>query len=319
LYRCKISVKCTQKDCPVFERCSDISTEVMLEDKNKPEVDILFITTPGKKDQESKIILSGKTGVIFRKLLGHLEKNELGKEITKAFVPTTRVFTTNTGAIRCCRKNVIKDILRLKPKIIVTIGATTSASLLKDTEPNLKETFLSEKSYFRDIEIKGKSFKVLPILSTSKVYENPNILCAIAEDLRRVLGIYKYNSMIAGKKKVIISSVKEAKELILHLKNLKGYEAVAIDTETKNLNRVYGNVLDSIQFCYDPKIAYFLWVSHPNSPFNGTEQQTIKSYLNKLFNSRCSFKYWIMHNAKYDLTILLSNLKHVLLIQLFVL
>jgi len=45
--------------------------------------------------------------------------------------------------------------------------------------------------------------------------------------------------MVAGKKKVIIFSVKEAKELILHLKNLKGYEAeaVAVDTETKNLNR----------------------------------------------------------------------------------
>ena len=309
MHRCKISVKCTQQDCPVFERCSGISTEVMLDNKSNPEVDVLFIVTPGKNDQDSNVILSGKTGIIFRKLLSHLEEKELGKEVSKAFVPTSRVFSTNSGVIKCCRRNIIKDILRLKPKVIVPIGATASASLLKDSEPNLKETFLSEKSYFRDIEIKGKSFKVLPILSSSKVYENPNILCAIAEDLRRVLGIYKYDSMVAGKKKVIISSVKEAKDLVLHLKNLKGYEAVAVDTETKNLNRVYGNVLDSIQFCYDPKIAYFLWVSHPNSPFNGNEQQTIKSYLNKLFNSRCSFKYWVMHNAKYDLTILLSKLK----------
>ena len=77
-------------------------------------------------------------------------------------------------------------------------------------------------------------------------------------------------------------------------------DVVAIDTETKNLNRITNRML-TIQFAVDGKAAYILPVGHKDSPWLPDELKYIKKKLRLFFERKNKNKEHIYANAVFDL------------------
>jgi len=331
-----LRVNCEFEKCPGYLNCSMLPSEVWYAPKKR--IEVLFVLSPPSEDFARNRVFSSKTGKVFKKAVSFVEK-ELGRPVNKAFAPLVRRYDKKGYYWSFCKNNLIKDIEKLKPKLIVAVGPTATSALLKDS---FKEKVNANKSILtRTIPLNGKTYPLFPMYDTSMVYNESSVLCAVVEDLRRILGVYTFKPMTCPENKIapmgankpihrhieivssteheqtniydmsksteVIDTTKSVLEVVKHLINVEA-EAIAVDTETKNLNRRYGNVLDSVQFCYDPKTTYFIYVDHPLSPFSPEEKILVKSYLRKLFSSRKGATYWVMHNAKYDIAILYSLL-----------
>jgi len=305
MQRYKISVDCTTNNCPSFSTCARVVTEVWLDTPQSP-VDVVFISNATRYEAASRVPCDGKIGAVFRKMVLQAE-SELGKPVNKAFMCLTRTGGQNDETWPFCKKHLIRDIERLKPKLIVTLGPGPTTMLMMDKYS--REFFMDNRSHLMHTRLNGKMYQVLPILDPNRVFLDPSHLCCIMEDLRRAVGVYTYKPMVEAQERVVPRTVKEVYEVLCQISNTP-QEAVAYDTETKNLNRRYGNSLDSVQFCSDPKTAYFVFVSHPNTPFDPVEQQKVKALLHRFFMKRNhAFRYFVAHNAKYDIGVVFSLLK----------
>jgi DNA polymerase I-like protein with 3'-5' exonuclease and polymerase domains len=84
------------------------------------------------------------------------------------------------------------------------------------------------------------------------------------------------------------------------MKHLYKAKTPCIDTEGLNLNRVYGNGLLTIHFCFNGKDTWTIPFAHPLTPFLPKEMEHIKKKLKEYFESAPTV-VTIYHTAKYDL------------------
>lgn len=310
-----IPTNCDQPNCPKYRNCLMYNTLIYSKDNSCDQVDVLFIKNAlNFKSFENentnfakKNPFCNKTGQFIISLINYIEEKELHCRIRKGFTNIIKSPKENYETWKYCSKILQRDIERLKPKLIVTIGSIATSYLLYGYYD--KEILRVHKSYLTKIKIHNKEIPVLPIRDISRIVYDPSLIPDIAEDLRRALRVAPLSPMKSLQEREAPTKLNEVKELIKYLMHVKT-EAIAFDTEDKNLNRKYGNTLDSIQFCYDSKKAYLVWVDHPQTPFYPVERKSIKKWLYALFSrNNPSFKYWIAHNAQFDLAILASLLK----------
>lgn len=84
------------------------------------------------------------------------------------------------------------------------------------------------------------------------------------------------------------------------MEELEVADVVAIDTETKNLNRIVNKML-TIQFAIDEKAAYILPMGHKDSPWLPEELKYIKKRLRIYFERKNKNKQHLYANAVFDL------------------
>lgn len=295
-------MQCNKSACPAYgSGCNSFSERIL------KQTDVLFILSSIDKDFYEGKILSSPTGKLFSNVLNHVLKESKYKT-NISIISIVKGIGKTSSCWNYCKDNVYKQILKINPKLIVAVGKKATSALFEDN-PDDKVCFLNNRNTCNNILIGNKSYKILSIPDTLKAIDSPSILCTVVEGVRRALKVYPLSPIKEGVNRIIPSSIKEVGQVIKHLMNVKT-EAIAFDTETFNLNRVYKNRLASIQFCYNPKDAYFIWLDHPNSPFDPIEQRKIKNYLHFfLSKNNNNFKYFVAHNAKFDLAILLSLLK----------
>lgn len=123
-----------------------------------------------------------------------------------------------------------------------------------------------------------------------------NLVTAIDNKLRYKIPELKFRS-------VLIDSIKKFDQM---LDVLSKHDDIAIDTETKNLNRVTNRLL-TIQFAKCTDYAYVLPVYHRDSPFTPKELKYIKQQLRDYFETNTN-KYHVFANAQFDLNILRAEL-----------
>jgi DNA polymerase I-like protein with 3'-5' exonuclease and polymerase domains len=90
------------------------------------------------------------------------------------------------------------------------------------------------------------------------------------------------------------------------MKRLRKQSVIAIDTETTNLNKVKNQLL-TIQFCYNLDEAYILPVFHKDSSFKREEIEYMLEDLRDFFEGDNNVKWFIYHNANFDLNVIRSN------------
>lgn len=309
-----IKFKCPKTSCPVHALCEQkslthTSAEVVYY-KGAKEVDVVFIHQP--RATEAKVC-SSDVGLGFRRLIEHIVEKELRRPIGIAHLNMT---CSPKGAWQECQQVLFSLIKKLNPRLIVLVGERVTGNML-DIPMDYGTDDKPAGNHFRDIhsvptsiEILGKVYNTLPILSPAGMYDMPTIvLCSILEDLRRALGVYVFEPMKSEAEIVELRTVEQVKQFVDYVISNVDAEAIALDTEDKNLNRAYGNKLDSVQFCWDPKKAYFLWYGHPKTPFSPSGLKQVREELRRLFSATdAKFKYWLVHNSKFDLHILLSQL-----------
>lgn len=279
------------------------------------EVNVVLVHQP--RPFESKVCGSD-VGQGLRRLVDHVIERELKKPIGIAHLNMMCTPKAGPQAWHECKQVLFTLIKKLNPKLIVLVGERVTGNVLdipvdySDGGDGAKEgkKFKDIRSTLTSVDVLGKTYPALPILSSSRAYEAPSIIiCNIIEDLRRAFGVYTFEPMKSEASITELRTIKEVKEFVDYVLNDVETEAIALDTEDKNLNRVYGNTLDSMQFCWDPKQAYFLWYGHPKTPFSPNDLKVIKNELHRLFNTQeARFKYWLVHHAKFDLHIIFSQL-----------
>ena len=96
-----------------------------------------------------------------------------------------------------------------------------------------------------------------------------------------------------------IEIIKTKKQFLNFMKELENSETPAIDTETRNLNRVDNSII-SMQVCLDGKKVWFLPIVHEQAEWLPDEIDFIRSKLKNYFQNGKS-KFHIFQNAKFDL------------------
>lgn len=121
------------------------------------------------------------------------------------------------------------------------------------------------------------------------------------------IALDKYPKHWSERGKEILLSYEKACEFLDYLyEEYEGY--VAFDTETENLNRRYNNKLVSLQFAINDKKGYVLIIDKPYTTFSEKQLKVIRKKLKKLFESDKKNIIWIMHNAQFDLSQVLTQL-----------
>lgn len=121
------------------------------------------------------------------------------------------------------------------------------------------------------------------------------------------IALDKYPKHWSERGKEVLLSYEKACEFLDYLyEEYEGY--VAFDTETENLNRRYNNKLVSLQFAINDKKGYVLIIDKPYTTFSEKQLKVIRKKLKKLFESDKKNIIWIMHNAQFDLSQVLTQL-----------
>lgn len=108
-----------------------------------------------------------------------------------------------------------------------------------------------------------------------------------------------------GKEKDL--TYKDAKKFLNYLLTKhSGY--VTVDTETESLGKKY-NKLVSIQMSIDDKVGYVIALEEPYTKYEIKESNKLKILLKELFSSKDTHIVWVMHNAQFDCSQIMNQLK----------
>ena len=200
------------------------------------------------------------------------------------------------SVIGACSGFIDEDIRKLQPKILVLMGNTVLTSFFPREHRSMYEIAKANLTYM------GIPVKVIP--NPVMILRNPSSKVGWEKQLRIALfgdsGANSNNSIATSHN--TLKTVPEVSDYVDHLMN--NHTEVAVDTETLNLNKRYGNMLGMVQFSEDQRTGYAIPYQHPESPFGPDELVQVKELLFKLFNQPSKVLRWVCHNAKFECNIL---------------
>lgn len=320
-------IDCNQ-DCPLWHSCNKNYTLKVwhqLKDKEEP-VDILFLNAfSGMGEFSSRTPISGAAYNLMMDVIKKTDKPlsfiftqaVRGWPIDMSSVPErfqknlngmdtywmsklkSKTFTEKDPAVYYCQKFWQNEINYFKPKKIVPMG-NFPMKIMFPRETRAISNTLNETFKYGDYEVQT-------LMSPTMVLRSPSSKNSWSDHLHFLLTGEKKNELFKDVgKTTILGNLKEATQYIEFLKNHTG--SVAIDTETANLNKKYGNVLGTVQFAIDDEEGVVLPYHHKDTPFDPNELEVVKSQLFDLFHTPNSIDYWICHNAKFECNILANTI-----------
>ncbi|KKN36829.1 hypothetical protein LCGC14_0769510 [marine sediment metagenome] len=310
------------QDCPL-QKSDEVDRQVTTEFYPKSEgpnrVDVMFVAeAPGATENQRGRPAVGRTGRLLRRVV---QRTSGGQQVSVAYGNLVRCRPTKENKTydvvdrpptpretKCCRGNILRDIQKLRPKVLVVLGESAARSLVH----NRDGTALDQKTKIS--ALRGKDFIVklpdgteVPCIVTyhfSHVYRTPGIASVFREDvgkaIRRVRGELSDYS-VRGKPTRLIDTVPKVKKFLSHMiKDLTKDDIVAFDYETKGLARFDNDVL-CVSFAYRADQAYVIPLKHRETPFSGAEIRQVMKLLRKFFRVRNpSFKALVPHNLKFE-------------------
>lgn len=148
--------------------------------EGKEDADIMFIGEgPGASEDTQGRPFVGRSGEMLTKMI----ENVLGVPRSEVYIanvvkcrpPGNRVPSTTEA--HTCRPYLLKQIELIKPKLIVTLGATAYQYLTEDTTPITK---------IRGVINQKENYKIIPTFHPSYLLRNPSAKKEVFEDLKKV-------------------------------------------------------------------------------------------------------------------------------------
>ncbi len=296
-----IEFDCEQSQCPAFGKCHLVPTQFR-EGKKTPEEIILFLgEAPNQSEASNCLPFWGQSGELLRNTIRKL--NIRGVSI--AYSNLARYWPRNESgdtvspdpaATKACLKHLKADIERIKPTKIVVLGGA-----LKILLPAAPKMSIARGQHFEHDTL-GKIFAIHHpkfILRKNNLYEQWRT------DLQLILGsdtlLKKETRWSKPWKHRLLTNIDEIEKYVDFLLTNPKIKVISCDTETKNLNKRYDNILGMIQFCHDGKNAVAIPYHHPESGFTIDEYKRLDAALIRLFTQpNPGFKYWIFHNMEFD-------------------
>lgn len=319
---------CQQLSCPLRLSCSqaspvrELSTDVEAITNSSGEIDILVIGDhSGYKDVVSRTIFAAAEGELLKSIIKKYSPTKniaytylvRGWPVEEESIPDYRkgqplnvkddkiekyIRTASLAnhpqreeIISYCRPYLEAEIERFKPKMILVLG-------------NLVKQTLFPRNPSSILNLVGETLLYQGVIPTRfsagvfTVFKNPSVKKGWEENLRKILTDEEIVFSNDHGKVHILSDLDEAIAYIDFLKNCN--DIVAIDTETANLNKRYGNKLAMIQFSADDNEGVVLPYHHAESPFSPNEIQVLNKHLYSLFAEPSTIKNWVTHNAKFE-------------------
>lgn len=154
-------------------------TKVVFGEGNE-KADILFVGEgPGASEDTQGRPFVGKSGEMLtnmiEKVLGISRSEVYIANIVKCRPPGNRVPTPSEA--HTCRPYLFKQIELIKPKLVVTLGATAYHYLTDDTTPISK---------IRGVINQQPNYKIIPTFHPSYLLRNPSAKKEVFEDLKKV-------------------------------------------------------------------------------------------------------------------------------------
>lgn len=266
------------------------------------------------EDLKSKRLLSGHQGELLEALIRRVTENYFLKRSVKfswlattfnAFRTAGKSTSFQQNAQHAFGKRIEFIIGRYKPDVVVIFGNRPA------------DYFIGEQ-----IELAGKHapWFGVPIKKTIKKHETTiyttlslNTLATGDAGESSLLGYMGRNlanaltnthrfridaERIKKHKSVLIDTIKKFDGLMDKLENVTG--PVAVDSETRNLNRIVNKLL-TVQLAKCSDFGYLIPINHKDTPFDAGELKHIKTRLRKFFEGNNKNSYHIYTNAGFDL------------------
>ena len=293
---------------------------------------LLYITDTLTRDEVSNgKYFSGDIGLTISNAFDHAIK--LGqKEPKDILITTTRVYKKRESLTEKDQADDIAKIFRriyflikkFKPDTVIIAGNRDYKNFRRYAKFKLADNYriLNKPENQNDLlKFQGRLLparfgdyrcKIMPMFGASQIAStNPKHFANTVQ----LLGftVYGFETAIRGKNLYTLSDKKKVIQVNTIAKFDKFYKKLlkaktpAIDTETDNLNRVYGNKLLCIQISLDGYIAYVIPFHHSETPFLPKELDYITKKLKWYFEFGPKI-ITVYQNAKFDITILFTML-----------
>lgn len=317
-----IGIKCLKLDCPLNMSCSRIPAEVRKSEFHEGNVDVLIVSDyPSMEDTLARTPFTSSEGQIVKNLLKQeldegayavsylirgwpIEKNSLPANLQNEYI--TRLNQRTLNYVRTlpmnshpekekikeyCISNLQYDIQILQPKKIIVMGGFVAEALFP-TEPRGINALYSE------FGLKYQGMPVRFISSPTSILRAPASRSSWERNFRLLLYDKKLEYDKYGGEYRTLKSLPEIHEYIEYLKEQE--TDVAVDCETANLGKKYGNKMATIQFCDNAEGSVVIPIHHHESPLTPDELKKVILLLHGLFANRSKIKSWVGHNISFD-------------------
>ncbi len=294
-----IGIDCDGYNCPLGERLDCVPTEVY-RSADRDSVDILFIGDAPRTVTRGRggALLDDPSRVLLRRALRYAQPPETNWAMTQLVrcLPVGRDDEPRQPTVeerKRCRQFLDQDIERLDPRVIVAFGGLAAAALGQDG---------ADRGDWREVEVGGRTRVVLTTWHPGHVGRDKNMIPMFYQDIERAFrlaGGWRPDPRwaVAGRS-MLLKTVDELDQAIERIRATRGY--VAVDVETRNLNKQHGNQLAFIQFAWGPGDAVCIPVHHPKTPFPPQEVETVVERLRALFTEPIGIRGWIAHFGKFE-------------------
>ncbi len=307
----------TKQTCPVEEctlqcRQDCVPAYAYRTRREDKKIDVLYVgEAPGNTEAEDWEPFVGKTGTLLRKVIKHSTTGKLNYAFTNAVkcLPEDEVDGVRAPTedeMEHCRDYLMREIRVFDPDIIVALGKSAVRTILQDSsDPKIT----TNHGTWRTIKLEGRERQVFITYHPSYVSRQLTQVPVFLEEIQRVnkyaTGWRPPDHWKEYGESTLLKSMKEVEEYLDFVRRGQPADGkVAVDVETENLNKRYGNKLGLIQFATNEFDATCIPLDHPQTPFDPQEIDTIKALLRRLFTRKVSFKYWLAHNCKFEMTLI---------------
>lgn len=297
-----LDLVCTKTECPAFGSCHLVPTQLRVGSENIKEIVMFVGLNPGKADVAGGLPFSGRSGDLLRDTIRKLNT----RGVSVAYTNIVRYFprdddggpaAPDPGAIKACLSFLKNDIDKLKPTRIVVLGSAALKALI----PNAPKIKIARGQHFKH-DLLGPLFVTFDpgfILQKQNLYEQwKNDLQLVLGSAKDAKKADKWTKPWAYK---LLTDIDDIEKYVDFLLTEPGLQIIACDTETKNVNKRYDNILGMLQFCHNGIDAVAIPYNHPESGFTEDEYKRLDAAFIKLFtHPNPPFKYWVFHNMEFD-------------------
>lgn len=286
---------------------------------NTPKVLFVLDYMP-TEDLRSSRLLSGETGALLFSLLDYTLNRELKEDLEFSWMACTFNACRTAGKpkeFQYMAKSVfaerVRDLIsKYKPDVVVAFGADAIRALV----PKYVEKSGGKLSPWYGVPLNSvegsHKYKVVPSISLDRLVEGTSaaagLLGYVIQHLANAITAklrFSVDSRVLMESRIkLITNVFDFKRVLTKIQEAP---VVAIDTETKNLNRVTNQLL-TIQFAISPNLGYVLPINHKDTPFDPTELRYIKKRLRAYFEGDNDCDYHVYTNAVFDLNVVRMEL-----------
>jgi len=274
------------------------------------------------EDLRSGRMLSGATGQLFDNLIAVVERHyhsEVKLSECNWLAVSYNAFKTagmpeqfRTEAKQEFTERINHIITEYKPDVVMTFGMDPLRALNGEYISKFRDKKGIHWEHFYGVPIKTKaksggkthkykhvsSFSLNTLVGATGKGEPMYLAGYVARNIMNALyGKLRYEMPKLEFKTRLVDSIEKFDKM---METLYDAPVVAIDTETKNLNRIVNRML-TIQFAVDEHAAYIVPIGHKDSPWLPEELKYIKKKLKAYFEHRNKNKEHIYANAVFDL------------------